>query len=120
MALTATAAPPIGDLANNAADLLAYLKANRLRRWAAKGYNRVIGLNWWHFGDGKAMSHRMLDSITKAKSWDPSPTPERHEPAALVRARPLRQGGGHAGSNIHSSAVWSRSLPHRKLDVEAR
>lgn len=29
-------------------------------------FGRVIGLNWWHFG-GKAMSHRMLDAITKAK-----------------------------------------------------
>jgi hypothetical protein len=31
------------------------------------GFGRVIGLNWWHFGDAKAMSHRILDSITKAK-----------------------------------------------------
>ncbi len=30
-------------------------------------FNRVIGLNWWHFGGDKAMSYRMLDSITKAK-----------------------------------------------------
>lgn len=30
-------------------------------------FDRVIGLNWWHFGGGEAMSHRMLDSITKAK-----------------------------------------------------
>ncbi len=30
-------------------------------------FDRVIGLNWWHFGDDKAMSHRLLDSITKAK-----------------------------------------------------
>jgi hypothetical protein len=30
-------------------------------------FGRIIGLNWWHFGDAKAMSHRMLDSITKAK-----------------------------------------------------
>ena len=28
--------------------------------------NRVVGINWWHFGGGSAMSHRMLDSITKA------------------------------------------------------
>jgi hypothetical protein len=31
------------------------------------GYGRVIGLNWWHFGGGKSMSHRMRDSINKAK-----------------------------------------------------
>jgi hypothetical protein len=30
-------------------------------------FGRVIGLNWWHFGGDKAMSHRMLNSITKAK-----------------------------------------------------
>ena len=36
-----------------------------LGSWA--GYGRVIGLNWWHFGGGDSMTHRMLDSITKAK-----------------------------------------------------
>lgn len=36
-----------------------------LGAWA--GYGRVIGLNWWHFGGGESMTHRMLDSITKAK-----------------------------------------------------
>lgn len=30
-------------------------------------YNRAIGLNWWHFGDEKSMSHRMQVSIRKAK-----------------------------------------------------
>jgi hypothetical protein len=34
------------------------------------GYNRVIGLNWWHFGGGKSMSHRMRNSIGKAKLGD--------------------------------------------------
>lgn len=34
---------------------------------AFTGFNRIIGLNWWHFGGGKAMSHRMLDAITKAQ-----------------------------------------------------
>jgi hypothetical protein len=29
-------------------------------------FNRIIGLNWWHFGGSKCMSHRMLDAITKA------------------------------------------------------
>lgn len=29
------------------------------------GFNRIIGLNWWHFGGEKAMSHRMLAAITK-------------------------------------------------------
>ena len=33
---------------------------------AFAGFNRTIGLNWWHFGGGKCMSHRMLDAITKA------------------------------------------------------
>lgn len=36
-----------------------------IKDWA--GYNRVIGLNWWHFGGGKSMSHRMRNSINKAK-----------------------------------------------------
>jgi hypothetical protein len=36
-----------------------------LASWSS--FDRIIGLNWWHFGDSKAMSHRMLDSITKAK-----------------------------------------------------
>jgi len=31
------------------------------------GYDRVIGLNWWHFGGGQCMSHRMRNSINKAK-----------------------------------------------------
>jgi hypothetical protein len=31
------------------------------------GYDRVIGLNWWHFGGGQSMSHRMRNSINKAK-----------------------------------------------------
>ncbi len=30
------------------------------------GFNRVIGLNWWHFGGNKAMKKRMLTSITNA------------------------------------------------------
>ena len=30
-------------------------------------FNRIVGLNWWHFGGDKCMSHRMLDSISKAK-----------------------------------------------------
>lgn len=34
---------------------------------AFQGFGRIIGLNWWHFGGGHSMSHRMLDSITKAK-----------------------------------------------------
>jgi hypothetical protein len=36
-----------------------------LNSWT--GFDRVVGLNWWHFGGEKCMSHRMLDSITKAK-----------------------------------------------------
>lgn len=35
-----------------------------LASWAS--YNRVIGLNWWHFGGGASMSHRMRNSINKA------------------------------------------------------
>jgi hypothetical protein len=31
------------------------------------GFDRVVGLNWWHFGGGKSMSHRMRNSINKAK-----------------------------------------------------
>jgi len=31
------------------------------------GFGRVAGLNWWHFGGGKSMSHRMRNSINKAK-----------------------------------------------------
>lgn len=31
------------------------------------GHNRIIGLNWWHFGGGASMSHRMRNSINKAK-----------------------------------------------------
>jgi len=31
------------------------------------GYGRVIGLNWWHFGGGQSMSHRMRNSIVKAE-----------------------------------------------------
>ncbi|MEI8276971.1 MAG: hypothetical protein WCG00_13340 [Hyphomicrobiales bacterium] len=31
------------------------------------GYNRIAGLNWWHFGGGDSMSHRMRNSINKAK-----------------------------------------------------
>jgi hypothetical protein len=31
------------------------------------GHGRVIGLNWWHFGGGHSMSHRMRNSINKAK-----------------------------------------------------
>jgi hypothetical protein len=34
---------------------------------AWNGFNRIIGLNWWHFGGGQSMSHRLIDSITKAK-----------------------------------------------------
>jgi len=30
------------------------------------GYGRVVGLNWWHFGGGQSMSHRMRNSINKA------------------------------------------------------
>jgi hypothetical protein len=30
-------------------------------------FDRIVGLNWWHFGGDKCMSHRMLDAITKAK-----------------------------------------------------
>lgn len=26
-------------------------------------YNRVAGINWWHFGGGEGMSHAMLESI---------------------------------------------------------
>jgi hypothetical protein len=33
--------------------------------WA--GYGRVVGLNWWHFGGSRSMSHRMRNSINKAK-----------------------------------------------------
>lgn len=33
-------------------------------------YNRIIGLNWWHFGGDNAMSHRMLESITAAELGD--------------------------------------------------
>ena len=33
---------------------------------AWNGFNRVIGLNWWHFGGSKAMKNRMLTSITNA------------------------------------------------------
>lgn len=36
-----------------------------LRSWT--GYNRIAGLNWWHFGGGASMSHRMRNSINKAK-----------------------------------------------------
>jgi hypothetical protein len=36
------------------------------------GYGRVIGLNWWHWGGGQSMSHRLLDSIAKAKLGDKS------------------------------------------------
>jgi hypothetical protein len=31
------------------------------------GFNRIVGLNWWHFGGGQAMSHRMLEAITGAQ-----------------------------------------------------
>jgi hypothetical protein len=31
------------------------------------GHGRVIGINWWHFGGGNSMSHRMRNSINKAK-----------------------------------------------------
>lgn len=31
------------------------------------GYDRIIGLNWWHFGGGRSMSHRMRNSISKSK-----------------------------------------------------
>lgn len=31
------------------------------------GYGRVIGLNWWHFGGGQSMSHRIRNSLNKAK-----------------------------------------------------
>ena len=31
------------------------------------GYSRVVGLNWWHFGGGQSMSHRMRNSINKAR-----------------------------------------------------
>ncbi|CCD91662.1 hypothetical protein BRAO375_1650018 [Bradyrhizobium sp. ORS 375] len=30
------------------------------------GYGRIIGMNWWHFGGGSSMSHRMRNSINKA------------------------------------------------------
>jgi hypothetical protein len=30
------------------------------------GDHRVVGLNWWHFGGGHSMSHRMRNSINKA------------------------------------------------------
>jgi hypothetical protein len=30
-------------------------------------FGRVSGLNWWHFGGEKAMSHRMLEAISSAK-----------------------------------------------------
>jgi hypothetical protein len=30
------------------------------------GYDRVVGLNWWHFGGAQALSHRMRNSINKA------------------------------------------------------
>jgi hypothetical protein len=30
-------------------------------------FDRVVGLNWWHFGGDKAMSHRMLEAITGAQ-----------------------------------------------------
>jgi hypothetical protein len=36
-----------------------------LSGWA--GYGRVVGLNWWHFGGGQSMTHRMRNSIGKAK-----------------------------------------------------
>jgi hypothetical protein len=36
-----------------------------LNSWA--GYDRIVGLNWWHFGGGSSMSHRMRNSINKAK-----------------------------------------------------
>lgn len=39
-----------------------------LARWS--GYNRIIGLNWWHFGGGSAMSHRMIEAIVSAKLGD--------------------------------------------------
>lgn len=39
--------------------------ADFVDNWA--GFGRVVGLNWWHLGGSKAMSHRMLNSITKAK-----------------------------------------------------
>jgi hypothetical protein len=29
-------------------------------------FNRVTGLNWWHFGGEQAMSHRMLEDIVSA------------------------------------------------------
>jgi hypothetical protein len=34
---------------------------------AFTSFNRIIGVNWWHFGGSNCMSHRMLDAITKAK-----------------------------------------------------
>jgi len=30
-------------------------------------FERVIGMNWWHFGGTAAMSHRMLEAITNAQ-----------------------------------------------------
>jgi hypothetical protein len=36
-----------------------------LGAWTA--FRRVVGLNWWHFGGGQSMSHRMRNSINKAK-----------------------------------------------------
>jgi hypothetical protein len=34
---------------------------------AFASFNRITGLNWWHFGGGKSISHRMLEAIIKAR-----------------------------------------------------
>jgi hypothetical protein len=34
---------------------------------AWNSFGRVIGFNWWHFGGGHSMSHRMRNSIHKGK-----------------------------------------------------